>query len=171
MAEIGTVTLATHHAAGWDVDTPLPHGFKVAVGSQRFSVRCKRSGSRYRICGEDWRRFVESNVGAVLTLYAGEGDNATYRLEVRRAEEMEEIDTVNLQANHVQRWRFRDRSGTLPAGPIVLRVTEDEKQWWRFECSAWSDFVGPRVHARLTLYAEQDGENFNRVRVRESLFA
>ncbi|TYG74808.1 hypothetical protein ES288_D04G212500v1 [Gossypium darwinii] len=45
---------------------------------------------------------------------------------------MEEIDTVNLVAHHVQRWRFRDRS-------------------------AWSDFVGPRVHARLTLYAQQDG--------------
>nr|KJB77905.1 hypothetical protein B456_012G164900 [Gossypium raimondii]KJB77913.1 hypothetical protein B456_012G165600 [Gossypium raimondii] len=91
---------------------------------------------------------------------------------------MEEIDTVNLVAHHVQRWRFRDRSGILPAGRIVLRVTEDEKQWWRFECcrieggmycisgSAWSDFVGPRVHARLTLYAKQYGENFNRVRVR-----
>ncbi|MBA0878057.1 hypothetical protein Goshw_005132 [Gossypium schwendimanii] len=65
---------------------------------------------------------------------------------------MEEIDTVNLQANHVKRWRFRDRSGTIPAGPIVLRVTEDEKQW---------------VHARLTLYAKQDGENFNRVRGRQ----
>ncbi|KAB2088192.1 hypothetical protein E1A91_A04G166600v1 [Gossypium mustelinum] len=91
---------------------------------------------------------------------------------------MEEIDTVNLQANHVKRWRFRDHSGTLPAGRIVLRVTEDENQWWRFECcrieggmhcisgNAWSDFVGPRVHARLTLYAKQDGENFNRVWVR-----
>nr|KJB77751.1 hypothetical protein B456_012G166000 [Gossypium raimondii] len=82
---------------------------------------------------------------------------------------MEQIDAVNLVANHVHRWRLRDRSGTLPAGRIVLRVTEDEKQWWRFECcqiegvmhcisgSAWSDFVGPRVHARLTLYAQQDG--------------
>ncbi|KAB2036118.1 hypothetical protein ES319_D04G201300v1 [Gossypium barbadense] len=90
---------------------------------------------------------------------------------------MEQIDAVNLVANHVHRWRLRDRSGTLPAGRIVLRVTEDEKQWWRFECcqieggmhcfsgSAWSDFVGPRVHARLTLYAQQDGENFHRMKV------
>ncbi|PPS03677.1 hypothetical protein GOBAR_AA16966 [Gossypium barbadense] len=79
------------------------------------------------------------------------------------------MDEVNLEARHVLRWKFRDRSGTLPAGRIVLRVTEDENQWWRFECcrieggmqcisgSAWSDFVGPRVHARLTLYAKQDG--------------
>ncbi|MFQ6648825.1 hypothetical protein Gotur_021518 [Gossypium turneri] len=90
---------------------------------------------------------------------------------------MEQIDAVNLVANHVHRWRLRDRSGTLPAGRIVLRVTEDEKQWWRFECCqieggmhcisgrAWSDFVGPRVHARLTLYAQQDGENFHRMKV------
>ncbi|MBA0844749.1 hypothetical protein Goarm_022359 [Gossypium armourianum] len=47
---------------------------------------------------------------------------------------MEESDTVNLRANHVQRWRFCDHSGTLPAGRIVLRVTKDEKKWWRFEC-------------------------------------
>ncbi|MBA0782191.1 hypothetical protein Gotri_003051 [Gossypium trilobum] len=47
---------------------------------------------------------------------------------------MEEIDTVNLRADHVQRWRFCDHSGTLPAGRIVLRVTKDEKKWWRFEC-------------------------------------
>nr|KJB74335.1 hypothetical protein B456_011G288900 [Gossypium raimondii] len=91
---------------------------------------------------------------------------------------MTEIATVNLVAHHAQRWRFRDLSGTLPAGRIVLSVTEDEQQWWQFECcrigggmhsisgNAWSDFVGARAHAMLTLYAQQDGENFNRVWVR-----
>ncbi|MBA0753806.1 hypothetical protein Gogos_021040 [Gossypium gossypioides] len=89
---------------------------------------------------------------------------------------MEQIDAVNLVANHVQRWRLRDRSGTLPAGWFVLTVTEDENQWWRFECRSegdrhyitgteWSRFVQPRIDARLTLYAQQDGENFHRMKV------
>ncbi|KAG4205908.1 hypothetical protein ERO13_A04G129742v2 [Gossypium hirsutum] len=90
---------------------------------------------------------------------------------------MEQIDAVNLVANHVQRWRLRDRSGTLPAGRIDLTVTEDENQWWRFECclieggmhcitgTEWSRFVGPRINARLTLYAQRDGENFHRMKV------
>ncbi|KAL1106497.1 hypothetical protein V6Z11_D04G207800 [Gossypium hirsutum] len=93
-----------------------------------------------------------------------------------RAEEMEEIDTVNLVANHVHKWWLRDRSGTLPAGRIVLMATEDENQWWRFECGSegdrhyitgteWSRFVQPRIDARLTLYAQQDGENFHRMKV------
>ncbi|MBA0754258.1 hypothetical protein Gogos_020291 [Gossypium gossypioides] len=89
---------------------------------------------------------------------------------------MEQIAAVNLVANHVHRWRLRDRSGTLPAGRIVLMVTEDENQWWRFECrrdgdmhyitgTEWSRFVQPRIGARLTLYAQQDGENFHRMEV------
>nr|KJB77915.1 hypothetical protein B456_012G165800 [Gossypium raimondii] len=89
---------------------------------------------------------------------------------------MEEIGTVNLVANHVRRWRLHDGSGTLPAGWIVLMVTEDENQWWRFECQSegdwhyitgteWSRFVQPRIDARLTLYAQQDGENFHRMKV------
>ncbi|MBA0782190.1 hypothetical protein Gotri_003050 [Gossypium trilobum] len=176
MAEIGTVTLATHHVAGWDVDTPLPNVFTVAVGSRRFRFRCRPHRGRYCICGDEWRSFVGQNRGAVLTLYAGEGDNATLRLEVRRAEEMEQIDAVNLVANHVHRWRLRDGSGTLPDGRFVLTVTEDENQWWRFECRSegdrhyitgteWSRFVQPRIDARLTLYAQQDGENFHRMKV------
>ncbi|KAH1040539.1 hypothetical protein J1N35_042282 [Gossypium stocksii] len=83
MAEIGTVTLATHHAAGWDVDTPLPNVFTVAVGSRRFKFRCRPHGGRYRICGDEWRGFVGQNRGAVVTLYAAEGDKATHRLDVR----------------------------------------------------------------------------------------
>ncbi|KAK5837180.1 hypothetical protein PVK06_012990 [Gossypium arboreum] len=89
---------------------------------------------------------------------------------------MEQIDAVNLAANHVHRWRLLDRSGTLPAGRIVLTVTEDENQWWRFECRSegdmhyitgteWSRFVQPRIDARITLYAQQDGENFHRMEV------
>ncbi|KAG4153060.1 hypothetical protein ERO13_D04G160550v2 [Gossypium hirsutum] len=89
---------------------------------------------------------------------------------------MELIDEVTLVAKHVHRWRLRDRSGTLPAGQIVLTVTEDENQWWQFECRSegdmhcitgieWSHFVQPRIDARLTLYAQQDGENFHRMKV------
>ncbi|PPR82379.1 hypothetical protein GOBAR_AA38334 [Gossypium barbadense] len=88
---------------------------------------------------------------------------------------MEQIDAVNLVANHVQRWRLRDRSGILPAGRFVLTVTEDENQWWRFEFrgegdrhyitgTEWSRFAQPRIDARLTLYAQQDGENFHRMK-------
>ncbi|KAK5837365.1 hypothetical protein PVK06_013175 [Gossypium arboreum] len=66
---------------------------------------------------------------------------------------------------------------TLPGDAVVLMVTEDGNERWHFECSlieggmhcircrAWSDFVDPRINARLTLYAEQDGENFHRMRV------
>nr|KJB78371.1 hypothetical protein B456_012G166200 [Gossypium raimondii] len=87
------------------------------------------------------------------------------------------INEVVLEARHVQRWKFHDRSRTLPRVPIVLTVTEDENQWWRFECclieggmhcircTEWSGFVGPRINARLTLYAQQDGENFHRMKV------
>ncbi|XP_017633305.1 uncharacterized protein LOC108475843 [Gossypium arboreum] len=95
-----------------------------------------------------------------------------------RAQVMEVIiNEVVLEARHVQRWKFHDRSRTLPGVPIVLTVTEDENQWWRFECrqiegdmhcircTAWSGFVGPRIDARLTLYAQQDGENFHRMKV------
>ncbi|KAB2035895.1 hypothetical protein E1A91_D04G186800v1 [Gossypium mustelinum] len=89
---------------------------------------------------------------------------------------MEQIDAVTLVATHVHRWRLRDCSGTLPAGQIVLTVTEDENQWWQFECRSegdmhyitgaeWSHFVQPRIDARLTLYAQQDGENFHRMEV------
>ncbi|KAB2036121.1 hypothetical protein ES319_D04G201600v1 [Gossypium barbadense] len=89
---------------------------------------------------------------------------------------MKEINTVNLVANHVHRWGLRDGSGTLPAGRIVLTVTEDENQWWQFECRSegdrhcitgneWSRFVQPRINAMLTLYAQQDGENFHRMKV------
>ncbi|TYJ40814.1 hypothetical protein E1A91_A04G167000v1 [Gossypium mustelinum] len=89
---------------------------------------------------------------------------------------MEQIDAVNLVANHVQRWRLRDRSRILPAGRFVLTVTEDENQWWRFEFrgegdrhyitgTEWSRFAQPRIDARLTLYAQQDGENFHRMKV------
>ncbi|KAG4153292.1 hypothetical protein ERO13_D04G175124v2 [Gossypium hirsutum] len=67
---------------------------------------------------------------------------------------MEQIDAVNLVANHVHRWRLRDRSGTLPAGWIILRI---EGVMHCISGSAWSDFVGPRVHARLTFCAQQDG--------------
>ncbi|KAG4153280.1 hypothetical protein ERO13_D04G174928v2 [Gossypium hirsutum] len=81
---------------------------------------------------------------------------------------MAPIDAVNLVANHVHRWMLRDGSGTLPAGRIVLTVTEDENQWWQFECRSegdrhyitgteWSRFVQPRINAMLTLYAQQDG--------------
>ncbi|KAB2088193.1 hypothetical protein ES319_A04G158100v1 [Gossypium barbadense] len=87
------------------------------------------------------------------------------------------INNVVLEAHHVRRWKFCDHSRTLPGEPIVLTVTEDGNERWQFECSlieggmhcircpAWSDFVGPRINARLTLYAKQDGKNFHRMRV------
>ncbi|KAK5837367.1 hypothetical protein PVK06_013177 [Gossypium arboreum] len=81
MAEIGIDTLAPQHAAGWDVDTPLPHVFTVAVGSRRFRVHCRRYGGRYRIYGDNWSSFVESNVGAVVSLYAREEDQDFHNLQ------------------------------------------------------------------------------------------
>ncbi|PPD74328.1 hypothetical protein GOBAR_DD28754 [Gossypium barbadense] len=83
MAEIGTVTLAAHHAARWDVDTPLPDVFAVAVGSKRFNLNCRPEGGRYCICGDkNWSSFVESNVGAVVTLYAREEGEDFHNLQV-----------------------------------------------------------------------------------------
>ncbi|KAK8714446.1 hypothetical protein V6N13_149637 [Hibiscus sabdariffa] len=87
------------------------------------------------------------------------------------------VEEVNLTTNLEGRWRFYDRSHTLPGGSIVLTVTDGSGRW-RFECrsegdnmycisgSEWRRFVRPRIDAMLTLYSKEDGENFHRVRVR-----
>ncbi|KAH1040540.1 hypothetical protein J1N35_042283 [Gossypium stocksii] len=84
MAEIGNDILAAQHAAGWDVDTPLPNVFTVAVGARRFRVHCRPHGGRYRIYGDEWRGFVNSNLGVVVTLHAREEGEDFHSLEVRR---------------------------------------------------------------------------------------
>ncbi|KAL4353027.1 hypothetical protein GQ457_06G001740 [Hibiscus cannabinus] len=87
------------------------------------------------------------------------------------------IEEVNLTTNLEGRWRFYDRSHTLPGGSIVLTVTDGSERW-RFECrsegdhmycisgSEWRRFVRPRIDAMLTLYSKEDGEDVHRVRVR-----
>ncbi|TYI88342.1 hypothetical protein E1A91_D04G201800v1 [Gossypium mustelinum] len=88
------------------------------------------------------------------------------------------MDEVNLEARHVLRWKFRDHSRTLSGCRIDLAVTDGNERWqfeccrseegdntYYIRCPAWSDFVRPRINARLTLYAKQANENFHRVRV------
>ncbi|KAG4153291.1 hypothetical protein ERO13_D04G175112v2 [Gossypium hirsutum] len=88
------------------------------------------------------------------------------------------MDEVNLEARHVLRWRFRDHNRTLSGRRMDLTVTDGNERWqfeccrseegdntYYIRCPAWSDFVRPRINARLTLYARQANENFHRVRV------
>ncbi|KAE8702248.1 hypothetical protein F3Y22_tig00110485pilonHSYRG00137 [Hibiscus syriacus] len=90
---------------------------------------------------------------------------------------MAAIGDVNLAAHNEERWRFRDRSHTLPGGRVVLRVT-DGSNWWTFECrnerddvycisgSDWRRFARSRMGALVTLYSRDDGEDFHMIRVR-----
>ncbi|KAK8564377.1 hypothetical protein V6N13_005393 [Hibiscus sabdariffa] len=93
---------------------------------------------------------------------------------------MAEIETVHLASHHEARWRFCDRSRTLPDGWIILTVT-DGCEWWRFECKSVGDdmycisgsewrrfFRRVRINATVTLYSRADDENFHRVRVKLS---
>ncbi|KAG8500201.1 hypothetical protein CXB51_003691 [Gossypium anomalum] len=87
MAEIGSVVLASQHAAKREFrynGNPLPSELTVTVGSQQLTVRCRGNRDEYRIDGEDWCRFVRQNMRAVVTLYAREKGEGFHMVVYRK---------------------------------------------------------------------------------------
>ncbi|KAK5837378.1 hypothetical protein PVK06_013188 [Gossypium arboreum] len=85
MAEIGIVTLASHHTSGWKVETPLPSRFtvKIEFGELEFHSRPhKRDIGKHVIYGMKWSSFVESNLESVVTLYARQQVENFHNLQV-----------------------------------------------------------------------------------------
>nr|KJB78370.1 hypothetical protein B456_012G166300 [Gossypium raimondii] len=70
---------------------------------------------------------------------------------------MSVIGEVNLLTHHEARWRFLYRDHALPGGDNMYCIIGTE----------WSRFVR-RINAMITLYSKEDGEDFHRVRVRQS---
>ncbi|MBA0577741.1 hypothetical protein Golob_024544 [Gossypium lobatum] len=63
MAEIGSVVLASQHAAKREFSyngNPLPSELTVTVGSQQLTVRCRGNRDECRNDGEEWCRREES---------------------------------------------------------------------------------------------------------------
>ncbi|KAH1040542.1 hypothetical protein J1N35_042285 [Gossypium stocksii] len=94
MAEIGIVALASHHTSGWKVDTPLPSRFTVKIESGVLEFRSRpheRDIGKNVIYGKNWNSFVESNLEAVVTLYARQQGENFHNLQVMggRGEELD----------------------------------------------------------------------------------